>query len=193
MTRPLPHTTNAAEGMPRRSFTVAELERMVEAGILPEDERIELIGGEVAPMSPQGNWRELLKAALNDYWVRRTPDELRLVPDDISAHRRHLLKPDFTFYRKASGIQGLSPAAAPLVVEVSDSSLGYDLGRKAGLYAGFAIAELSVIDARGMRTHVHREPLREGYRTIAVFEADQLVEPQASPALAVTLADLDLR
>ena len=53
----------AAEGLPRRPFTVAELEQMVAAGILDEDERIELIGGEVVPMSPKGNRHEVLKTA----------------------------------------------------------------------------------------------------------------------------------
>ena len=52
---PRDRTTQAAEGMLRRRFTVEELEAMVAAGILGEDERIELIGGEVVPMSPKGN------------------------------------------------------------------------------------------------------------------------------------------
>ena len=64
MNRPMPRTTMAAEGLPRRPFTVAELEAMVAAGILEEDERIELIGGEVVPMSPKGNQHEVVKAAL---------------------------------------------------------------------------------------------------------------------------------
>ena len=50
-----PSTTTAAEGLPRRRFTVAEIEAMTAAGILDEDERIELIGGEIVPMLPKGN------------------------------------------------------------------------------------------------------------------------------------------
>src|SRR5690348_1057570 len=73
--------TMAAEGLPRRRFTVAELEAMTEAGILEEDERIELIGGEVVPMSPKGDHHEILKAALNRHWGRNTPDHLRFVPE----------------------------------------------------------------------------------------------------------------
>ena len=68
---PRDRTTQAAEGMLRRRFTVEELEAMVAAGILGEDERIELIGGEVVPMSPKGNSHEVLKHALNHYWARR--------------------------------------------------------------------------------------------------------------------------
>jgi len=51
---PMPETTQAAEGMPRRPWTVAEIEAMVRAGIISEDERFELIGGEVVPMLPKG-------------------------------------------------------------------------------------------------------------------------------------------
>lgn len=64
---PRDRTTQAAEGMLRRRFTVEELEAMVAAGILGEDERIELIGGEVVPMSPKGNSHEVLKHALIHY------------------------------------------------------------------------------------------------------------------------------
>jgi hypothetical protein len=61
----VPLTTTAAEGLPRRYFTFAELEEMTAAGILGEDERIELIGGEIVPMSPRGEQHEMLRTALN--------------------------------------------------------------------------------------------------------------------------------
>jgi Uma2 family endonuclease len=154
MTRlaPLP-TTNAAEGLQRRRFSVAELEQMVAAGILDEDERIELIGGDVVPMSPKGNHHEVLKTALTRHWVRRLPDDLqvatettfRLSPDTY-------LEPDFIFYPTATGLAGLNASTALLVVEIADSSLAYDRGRKAALYAGFGITELWVIDAVKLET-----------------------------------------
>jgi Uma2 family endonuclease len=187
-------TTMAAEGLPRRRFTVAELEQMTAAGILAEDERIELIGGEIVPMSPKGNQHEIVKTALNLYWAARLPPEFlfttettfRLTPDTY-------LEPDFVFYPKAGGIRGLTPATARLVVEVSDSSLGYDLGRKAALYASFGIAELWVIDAVRLATRIHRDPATDGYRSIADFTAADTMVPQAAQELAVTLRDLDLR
>ena len=194
MNAPMPNVTNAAEGLPRRRFTVVELERMVEAGILPEDERIELIGGEVVVMSPKGNQHEILKAGLNVFWARRLPDLLMLVTETtFRLTPDTYLEPDFVFYPKASGIRGLTPATARLVMEVSDTSLGYDLGRKAGLYAGFGIADLWVIDAVRLRTYVHREPTAAGYASIREYGPSDRLEPLASPALSVVLADLDLR
>jgi Uma2 family endonuclease len=186
-------TTNAAEGLLRRRFTVAELEQMVAAGILDQDERIELIGGEIVPMAAKGNQHEILKAALTIYWARRLPADLmfvtettfRLTPDTY-------LEPDFVFYPKASGIKGLTAATAKLVVEIADSSLGYDLGRKAGLYAGFGIAELWVIDAVRLVTHIHRDPMLSGYGAVVECAADQRLVPLVTPTLGVALAELEL-
>jgi Uma2 family endonuclease len=186
-------TTTAAEGLPRRRFTVAELEQMTSAGILGEDERIELIGGEVVPMSPKGRHHEILKTALTIYWSRVLPDDLlfttettfRLTPDTY-------LEPDFVFYPKAAGWQGLTAASAVLVVEIADASLGYDLGRKADLYAGFGIAELWVIDAVKLKTRIHRLPTPAGYRSRDDCSAGDRLVPQLAPALAVVLGELEL-
>lgn len=189
-----PRTTNAAEGLPRRRFTVAELEQMTAAGILAEDERIELIGGEIVPMSPKGDQHEVLKAALNICWVRALPDDLMLVTETtFRLTPDTYLEPDFVFYPKASGIRGLTAATARLVVEIADSSLGYDLGRKAGFYAGFGIAELWVIDAVRLVTHIHRNPGPSGYGSVVACAAGQRLVPQIAPALAVVLSELDLR
>jgi Uma2 family endonuclease len=90
--------------MPRRRFTVAQLEAMVAAGILDEDERIELIGGKVVPMSPKGNHHEVLKQALNIYWAKRLPDHLTFVPEPTFRRTPDTyLELDFVFYDKATG------------------------------------------------------------------------------------------
>jgi Uma2 family endonuclease len=195
MNRPVRQlTTTAAEGLPRRCFTVAELEQMVAAGILDEDERIELIGGEIVPMSPKGRHHEILKSALNLYWARKLPAPLLFSTETtFRLSTDTYLEPDFVFYPKASGWDGLNPATAALVVEVSDTSLGYDLGRKAALYAAFGIAELWVIDAVKFETRIHRDPTPTGYRSLLDLPASQRLVPAASAELAVTLSELELR
>jgi Uma2 family endonuclease len=186
-------TTTAAEGLPRRRFTVAELEQMVAAGILDEDERVELIGGEIVPMSPKGNQHEIVKIALNIYWAQRLPADLLFATETtFRLSTDTYLEPDFVFYPKAAGVRGLSAATARLVVEIADTSLSYDLGRKAGLYASFGIAELWVIDAVKLQTRVYREPTPTGYRSIVDQAANQRLVPESVPALAVVLAELEL-
>lgn len=186
-------TTNAAEGLPRRRFTVLELEQMTEAGILLEDERIELIGGEIVPMSPKGNHHEVLKTALAIYWAQRLPDDL-LFTTETTFHLEDdtYLEPDFVFYPKSVGWEGLDATTARLVVEIADSSLRYDLGRKAGLYSGFGISELWVIDAVKLLTRIHRNPARTGYSSIHDWPEFYRLVPECSSELAVVLSELEL-
>ena len=194
MNRPAsPMTTRAAEGLPRRRFTVVELEQMTAAGILAEDERIELIGGEVVPMAAKGSHHEVLKTALSIYWSRILPDNLLFTTETtfrLSADT--YLEPDFVFYPKAAGWQGLTAATALLVVEIADTSLGYDLGRKADLYASFGIAELWVINAVELGTRIHRLPAAAGYCWTKDLSASERLVPQSVPALAVVLGELEL-
>ena len=186
-------TTQAAEGMLRRRFTVEELEAMVAAGILGEDERIELIGGEVVPMSPKGNRHEVLKHALNIYWARRLPEHLtfagettfRLTPDTY-------LEPDFVFFDTETGIRGLNAETALFVVEIADFSFAYDIGHKAALYASFGIPELWVIHAARLETRIHRKPSLTGYQSMLDLPSDHLLVPACSEELAVTLSTLQL-
>ena len=190
----LQSTTTAAEGLPRRRFTVAEIYQMTEAGILREDERIELIGGEIVPMSPKGRRHEILKTALSIYWARVLPSDLLFTTETTFwLTEDTYLEPDFVFYPKAGGWDGLNAETARLVVEVSDSSLGYDLGTKAGLYTGFGIKELWVIDAVNLITYIHSKPGPDGYGDRVEFKPDDRLVPEVSAALAVTLAELDLR
>jgi Uma2 family endonuclease len=189
----LDHATQAAEGMPRRRFTVAELEAMVAAGILDEHERIELIGGEVVPMSPKGNNHEILKIALIEYWIKRLPERFRLAPETtFRLTPDTYLEPDFVFFDKAAGIKGLKAETAHFVVEIADSSFAYDIGRKAALYASFGIPELWVIHAVRLETRTHRKPAETGYRQIEDFSSSEELAPLFAPELAVKLCDLDL-
>ena len=186
--------TSAAEGLPRRRFTVAEVEAMVAAGVMEEDERVELIGGELVPMSPKGNHHEILKAALLKQWYRATPNEFGLVPETtFRLSEDTYLEPDIVIYRRASGIPGLRADNALLVVEIANSSLRYDIGRKAALYASFGVRELWVIDAVRLTTRVFLEPAANGYRNARDFgPADQLVPLIAPEAFALRLEELEL-
>ena len=186
--------TRAAEGLDRRRFTVAEVEAMVAAGVMQEDERVELIGGELVPMSPKGNHHEVLKTWLTIRWARALPDDLmfttettfRLTPDTY-------LEPDFVVYPRASGLKNLSAANVLLVVEIADTSLRYDMGRKAALYASFGIRELWVIDAVRLATRVFRGPAAEGFAETLDFSAKDRLTPRFAPAeFALVLGELEL-
>jgi Uma2 family endonuclease len=186
--------TSAAEGLPRRRFTIAEVEAMVAAGVMEEDERVELIGGELVPMSPKGNHHEVLKTALLARWYRASPGDVLLTPETtFRLSEDTYLEPDVVIYPRTSGLRGLTGASVLLVVEIADSSLRYDTGHKAALYASFGIRELWVIDAVRLTTRVFREPAADGYRNAQDFgPTDQLAPLIAPEAFAVRLDELDL-
>jgi Uma2 family endonuclease len=186
--------TQAAEGLPRRRFMVAEVEAMVAAGVMDEDERVELIGGELVPMSPKGNRHEVVKTALLDRWYRVRPEECSLTPETtFRLSDDTYLEPDVVIYPRAIGLKGLTGPIALLVVEIADSSLRYDMGRKAALYASFGVRELWVIDAVKLTARVFQAPSDEGYRQVADFGASQPLVPLVAPnAFALRLDELEL-
>ena len=186
--------TRAAEGLERRRFTVAEVEAMVAAGVMDEDERVELIGGELVPMSPKGNRHEVVKVALNERWGGARPKAYHAAPETtLRLSEDTFLEPDFVIYPSAVRLEGISGANVLLVVEIADSSLRYDMGRKAALYASFGVRELWVIDAVRLTTRVFREPGADGYAQTRDFGASEQIVPLLAPEeFALRLDQLEI-
>ena len=190
---PWPDTTQAAEGMPRRPWTRAEIEAMVKAGIIDEDERFELIGGEVVPMSPKGARHELVKITLGEHLYRLAGRDLwvgqetTLWLDEIS-----FVEPDFCIWPRSIPPVEQRGYDVLLAIEIADTSLSYDLGRKIGIYAAYGIGEVWVIDANRLVTHLHRRLGSEGYRDVFDAAPDGELVPDRVPTLRVNLAELGL-
>jgi Uma2 family endonuclease len=167
----------------RRRFTVAEVEAMVSAGVMDEDERVELVGGELVPMSPKGNHHEVVKTALLRRWFRIAPDDVDLTPETtFRLSEDTYLEPDVVIYSRATGLKGLTGANVLLVVEIADSSLRYDMGRKAALYAAFGVRELWVVDAVTLAARAFRDPAADGYRDARDHAAsDRLAQSSRRP------------
>ena len=184
--------TSAEEGLPRRRFTVAEVEAIVAAGVMEEDERVELIGGELVPMSPKGLEHEVLKTALADRWYRLPERDVDLaIATTFRLSEDTYLEPDVVIFPRATGIPGLRADNALLVVEIADSSLRYDIDRKAALYASFGVRELWVIDAVKLTARIFREPEAGGYRETRDFASAERMVPLFAPeSFALRLDEL---
>jgi Uma2 family endonuclease len=188
-----PDTTQAAEGLPRRRWTVAEIEAMVAKGIIGEDERFELIGGEAVPMSPKGARHELVKIALNRFFQRAAPDHLEIAPETtLRLDRDTFVEPDFCVFPRPLDLKALNGGAVLLAVEVADSSLAYDTGRKSGIYAAYGVREVWVINANTLATRVFRRVSPSGYGYTQDRAYGRRLEPELAPELALALADLGL-
>jgi Uma2 family endonuclease len=191
---PMPATTQAAEGLRRRPWSLAEIEAMVKAGIIAEDERFELIGGEVVPMLPKGGRHEMVKIELNRHFQRTAEHELAVAQETtLRLDDKSFLEPDFCVYPRSVFPGDLRGHHVLLAIEVSETSLAYDLGRKIGVYAAYGIPEIWVIDANSLTTRVHRALGAEGFRDVFEIGPDQEITASRAPSVAMCLDRLGLR
>ena len=150
------------------------------------------IGSDVAEgKSPRSRRRRRCCAR----WYRAAPTKFGLVPETtFRLSEDTYLEPDVVIYPRATGIRGPRRAHnVLLVVEIANSSLSYDIGRKAALYASFGVRELWVLDAVRLTTRLFREAAADGYRNVRDFgPADRLVPLIAPEAFALALDELDL-
>jgi len=190
--------TRAAEGFPRRAFTVDDISRMMDAGVISEDEKFELIEGEIVMMASKGIAHERIKSALNIAIVRALPDDLTIgVEATLRLTDRTMLEPDLAvfpktlFKKSVSGFAQLDPGEALLVIEVAVSSLAYDKGLKARLYARHNVREFWVIDANARTTWVHTGPSGDGWSSIVERGPADLLTTAALPGLSIRLDEID--
>jgi Uma2 family endonuclease len=186
--------TRAAEGFPRRAFTVEDIARMIEAGIIGEDEKFELIEGEIVMAAAKGIVHERIKSALTIAVVHALPDRLTVgVEATLRLTDTIMLEPDIAvfpkevFKKSAAGFARLDPGEAHLVLEVAASSLAYDKGLKARLYARHRVREFWVVDANELTTFVHTGPNGDGWSSVLRYGPDETLTTTALPGLSIRL------
>jgi len=183
------NVTRAAEGFDRRSFTVAEILRMQDAGIVSEDENFELIEGEIVPTQAKTHVHELLKSALTMEVVRALPENLRMgVETTISLRAHTFVEPDRVVYPRGIKLEEVKGSDILLAIEVAVTSLSYDRGLEARpLCAPSLSPELWVVDGARRVTFVHREPEGEGWRSIVERGPDEALTLAALPDFSMRL------
>jgi Uma2 family endonuclease len=174
----------------KKLFTVDEFYRMGEAGIFTENDRVELIDGEIIQMSPIGlrhatvvdrTNRLFMTLALENRANLRIQNPMRLdrynepLPDIV------LLAPREDFYvtHHPAGDEVF------LAIEVSDTTLRYDRDVKMSLYAKHGIRESWIADIAGDAILVFRDPAPDGYHTCLTFRRGESLSPLAFPDLAL--------
>jgi Uma2 family endonuclease len=188
----------AADGPARRAFTVDDVARMIGAGILGEDERFELVEGDIVMMAAKGIAHERIKSALLVAIARTLPDDLTMgVEVTLRLTDMTMLEPDIAVFPKAlfrkssTGFARLEPGEARLVIEVAVSSLAYDRGLKAKIYAHHRVQEFWVIDATKGITWVHTGPAGDGWTSIVKYGPQDALTTPALTGLSVTLHAID--
>lgn len=194
------HVVEGLDGLRRHAFSAEDVRRMVEAGILTEDDRVELIEGVLVRMASKGFAHERAKNALISQLHRALdPKSFYIaVESTLRLDRRVLVEPDILICPQASvrkSAEGFVEVIGPeilLLIEVADSSLRYDKLDKAPLYAAFGVPEYWIIDVNAQEILVHRERDRRCYLDVQPVSANEAARPLAPElsSVSIRLADL---
>ncbi len=191
-------TVQKRAGVQRRRWTKEEYYRLGELGFF-RGQRVELIEGELVVQSPQGPlhfnevdrvFRLLDRVFGVGYWVRSQ------APVDLGQTTEP--EPDVSVVSGSSAdyVQA-HPTTAVLIVEVSDSTLRYDRGRKASLYARAGVRDYWIVNLVDRQIEVYRHPVPDptqyygyGYSSQSIVAPPGTVTPLALPSVPIPTADL---
>ncbi len=180
--------------LPRRRFTVAEYHQMAQAGILGEDDRVELIEGEIVEMPPIGDRHAASVDRLTERFVQRFSDvAIVRVQNPIRLGEHSEPQPDLALLRRRADFYAAGHPAPPdvfLLVEVADTSAELDRRVKIPLYARGGIPEVWLLDLQQETLTVYRVPTPDGYRAVQVLHRADAIAPAAFPDRALAVADL---
>ena len=185
-------TTAAPPQTDRRLFTVAEYAAMAEAGILQEDERIELLGGEIVRTAPIGDLHLFSTDALNMLMAPSLAGRVIVrVQGSIRLDDHNAPQPDLVLLRQRDDYYAESATSADvlLVIEVADSSLDFDRGPKSALYAAADIPEYWIANLRTGEVEVRTDPVDGEYTSVRAIPIDGRISPQAFPDLTLQLSE----
>lgn len=172
-------------------FTAEQYESLAESGIFT-GQRVELIDGlivRVAAMGTPHKWtvallNRILAAQIDDPWIVCVQSPLRLSATSMP-------EPDLSIVRLPDDSDDdVYASASALVIEVSDSTRGIDLGPKAQLYAAAGVPEYWVLDLQKEQLVVHREPKRGSYTALSRHGKTKTVTSLREPRVTVKVGDV---
>ena len=182
---------------PRKLWTRTECNTLLATGVWEAGNRLELIEGELIDKMGKKRphvetsariVRRLMKMFDETLVYQEAPISVAAQDTPTSEPEPDVivLKPAFPGYRP----QQPKPGELALVVEVSDTTLQFDLTVKAGLYARAGIEEYWVLDLNGRRLIMHREPSQGGYQSVEAYGEDERATPLGAPGHSLLVRDV---
>lgn len=178
-----------AVAVARRYFTVVDYERMFEAGILGEDDHVELVAGEIVEMSPIGPGHattvrtldNLLHLSVGESAIVSIQSPIRIEPDSEP-------EPDVAILRRGNYREAHpTPADVLLLIEVADSSLRLDRRKKLPVYAAAGIAESWLVDLVSETIERHTEPKDGHYQQVATARRGESLASTVLPEITLAV------
>lgn len=181
-------------GVRTRRFSVEEYRQMVRAGILKQDDRVELVEGEIIEMAPIGPRHAVCVAGLAEHFARSVAPRavvwvqspIHLGPHSEPQPDVALLRPPRSRYADAHP----GPDEILLVIEVAAATVEDDRARKIPLYARAGIREAWLVNLPGEAIEVYRDPAQEGYRDVRTLRRGQSLAPLAFPDVTLTADEI---
>lgn len=178
----------------RYHFNVSEFYRMADAGILTEDDRVELIEGEIIEMSPTGSRHASCVAILTKLLVETTGDEAFVwAQNPIRLNDFSEPQPDVSLLRRRDDSYRQAhptPDDVLLLVEVSDTTAAYDKRVKVPLYARAGVVEVWVVDLAQEKIEIYARPVGGSYQQFAEVNRGESVTSATVPGLTLAVEDI---
>jgi len=175
-------------------FTVDAYHRLAELGILDEDDRVELLDGQIVEMTPIGGAHAACVIRLTNLLSRRSARDISVsVQNPVVLAERWEPQPDIAVLRRPGGAAGAwLPNAQDvlLIIEVADTSLERDRDLKIPRYAAAGIPEAWLVDLVGDAISVCRRPGPDGYGEIVTVSRGQPLRPLLLPGVALTADEI---
>ncbi len=172
---------------PIHRLSVEDVFRMVEAGVLEENDRIELVEGVLFDIVPIGAEHDGAVEWLTDHFAGAAPETWRVRVHSMLLVSGGFLLPDVLLVARLP--RSALPATAHLVVEVAETSHARDRD-KARAYAAADVPEYWIVDLPGRAVHVHRHPLAGAYQEHEAFADGDSIKPLLTDAPAVDVSAL---
>jgi Uma2 family endonuclease len=177
----------------RRLFTTREFRNMIETGVLGEDDRVELVDGEIVEMAATGHRHATCVRKLNHLFQKVGDRALVDVQNPLGISGGDDFYPDIVLLKPRDDVySGTIPQAtdALLVVEVSDTTLEFDRTVKLPRYAAAGVPELWIVDLKSDRIWVHRKSLEGDYGEVFEAHPGDVLQVADLPDIKIKVEDI---
>ena len=175
-------------------FTVDMYHRLGELGIFDEDDRVELLDGQIVEMSPIGARHAACVIRLENLLTRHTAEDTAVsTQNPVVLAERWEPQPDIAILRRPGGLSGAwlpKPEDIVLVIEVADTSLERDRDVKFPQYAAAGIPEAWLVELESDVIRLCRNPGPDGYRDVRTVGRGETLQPLHLPGTTITADEI---
>lgn len=178
----------------RRKFTVEQYHKMVESGILKEDERVELIRGEIIEMSPIGTKHAACVNRLVNLLVQLLGKRVIVAAQNpVALNNNSEPQPDVALLKHRDDFYATAhpqPQDIFLLIEVANSTVMYDREEKIPLYAEANITVVWLVDINAQIVEVYQQPIATGYQYMQKFTGGETLSIPGFPDVNITVNEI---